>query len=311
LIYYLVDFANSPEPGAARTFINVDLGFDEAQYGVLASLGFAFLFSAASLFAGGVVDRVDPRFLLPASGVVWSSSMFWQASGQSFPDILIARMVSGLAQAFCNPAAYAVLSKVYPEEQRASVNGIYSSGLYLGGGLAALSIILNTAVGWRELCAIVGGIGVFLAALTFIILRPVAPQASLSREQEEETELLLAGVDDEEVGSKHDEMEQTMVNLRRLLTDGTTVWLLVATGLRFMAGFIIGVWIIPFYRAQYGGAIGAEFALLKASVNGIAGSVSASAGGILTDKLTASNPSAELWVPAAGSNRCISVPTER
>ena len=54
--------------------------------------------------------------------------------------------------------------------------------------------------------------------------------------------------------------------------------LLLASGLRFMGGFTLGVWIVPFYREAFPGEIGTEFALLKAAVNGVAGSVSAIGG---------------------------------
>eukprot|EP00965_Chrysotila_dentata_P123594 4086149-Pleurochrysis_carterae.AAC.2 len=53
-----------------------------------------------------------------------------------------------------------------------------------------------------------------------------------------------------------------------------------------MAGFCIGVWIVPFYREAFPAEIGVRFALLKASVNGIAGAASAAGGGFLTDKLS-------------------------
>ena len=61
--------------------------------------------------------------------------------------------------------------------------------------------------------------------------------------------------------------------------------LLGASALRFLAGFTIGVWIVPFYREAFPGSIGTEFALIKAAVNGVAGSVSATAGGVLADSL--------------------------
>ena len=54
----------------------------------------------------------------------------------------------------------------------------------------------------------------------------------------------------------------------------------------YLAGFSIGVWVVPFYRARFPTEIGTEFALIKASVNGVAGSISATGGGLLADKLS-------------------------
>ena len=64
LPFYTVDFKAAPSEEAVRQFMNLDVGFNEAQYGVLASIGFAALFALASLVAGGLVDRVDNRILL-------------------------------------------------------------------------------------------------------------------------------------------------------------------------------------------------------------------------------------------------------
>ena len=63
LIFYVVDFKTATTDEAARLFMNVDIGFDAAQYGILASIGFAALFSLTSLVAGGLVDRYDTRNL--------------------------------------------------------------------------------------------------------------------------------------------------------------------------------------------------------------------------------------------------------
>ena len=86
-----------------------------------------------------------------------------------------------------------------------------------------------------------------------------------------------------------------------MLGDPLVRALLVASGLRFMGGFTLGVWIVPFYRSAFPGEIGTEFALLKAAVNGVAGSVSAVGGGYLADRWSRTEPRAVVWLPAMGS----------
>ena len=39
LIFYTVDFKAAPSDETIRLFMNVDVGFDQAQYGLLASIG--------------------------------------------------------------------------------------------------------------------------------------------------------------------------------------------------------------------------------------------------------------------------------
>ena len=86
-----------------------------------------------------------------------------------------------------------------------------------------------------------------------------------------------------------------------LLGDVSVRWLLLASAFRFMAGYTIGVWVVPFYRGAFPGSIGDEFALLKAGVNGIAGAASATLGGAVVDRLSTSQPRYAQLVPAAGS----------
>lgn len=38
-------------------------------------------------------------------------------------------------------------------------NAFYSSGVYLGGALASLSILLDNSLGWRDTSLLCGGIG--------------------------------------------------------------------------------------------------------------------------------------------------------
>ena len=107
LIFYLVDFnpataaaaASDAASDAVRLYMNIDLGFDEAQYAVLASVGFAALFSAASVIAGRAADRFDPRVLLAVSGTVWSAAIAWQGAARSFADLLGSRLLLGFSQA--------------------------------------------------------------------------------------------------------------------------------------------------------------------------------------------------------------------
>lgn len=338
IIFYVVDFGRAPTEEAARIFMNVDIGFDETQYGILASIGFTVLFALTSLFAGTAVDRFEPRGLLSITVVVWSLAMVWQAQAHSFADVLGSRMLSGFGQAFTNPAAYTILGRQYPPDRRASVNGIYSSGLYFGGGLAALSILIDNQLGWRQLSTLVGALGLGLAFVGQLTLpstpppptptlpqpvtRPPAPSAtqrlSGGRQPPQESDRLLTSLDEassetqaesKSVGPAEtasiadvaDAPPSVLESLSELFASPTVRWLLLASGLRFLAGFSLGVWVVPFYRGAFPGQIGPEFALLKAGVNGIGGSISAAGGGVLTDRLCQRDSRYAQWVPALGS----------
>jgi predicted MFS family arabinose efflux permease len=315
LIFYTVDFKTLPSDEAVRMFMNVDIGFDEAQYGVLASIGFAAVFSVTSLFAGGLVDRVDSRNLLAGTSLLWSTSTVATGAVHSFPQVLGARVASGVGQAFANPASYTILGRLYSEEQRATVNGLFASSVYLGGGLAALSVILDERFGWRSLYMFVGGLALAATAVARLSLPAVppltqTPNADDARPLDDE-ESDISGeatpgessslIQSSGAGTGAVGLAGTIGLLSDLASEPTVRLLLLASTLRFLAGFTIGVWVVPFYREQFPGSIGAEFALIKACVNGVAGSVSATGGGIAADRLSRKDERFQLWVPAIGS----------
>ena len=308
LIFYTVDFKTPASDEAMRLFMNVDVGFDEAQYGVLASIGFAALFSITSLIAGGLVDKADPRSLLAGTAVLWSGATIGTGAASSFSQVLGARTLTGVGQAFGNPASYTILGKLYPEEQRATVNGLFASSVYFGGGLAALSVLLDDALGWRALHVLIGGLGIGAACVARASIPPLSASTldaggdeeagerrPLRRPSDGETENDGGGA------AAAVSAEESLAALRALLAEPTVALLLLASTFRFLAGFTIGVWIVPFYRQAFPGSIGAEFALIKAAVNGVAGSASATGGGLLADRLAARDRRLQLGVPALGS----------
>ncbi|KAK3255610.1 hypothetical protein CYMTET_35217 [Cymbomonas tetramitiformis] len=68
LVYYVNNFdppAGMDPAEAARRFANIDLGYGEQQYALLASFGFTAVFAAASLVAGRLADKqARPRCCL-------------------------------------------------------------------------------------------------------------------------------------------------------------------------------------------------------------------------------------------------------
>merc|ERR1719483_1707198 len=97
IIFYIVDFSKGAQ-AQPEQFINVALGFDEASYGLIASLAFSALFASTSLLAGAAVDRVDTRALLAGSGVLWGGAMLLQGQASAFSELLGSRVLLGFSQ---------------------------------------------------------------------------------------------------------------------------------------------------------------------------------------------------------------------
>jgi MFS family permease len=88
-----------------------------------------------------------------------------QAIGHNFWDILYSRLGLGITESLAAPACYALIAAYFPMAERGAANGVYSCGIYIGGGLASLSILIARSAGWRMACVIVGGIGIAIGIL--------------------------------------------------------------------------------------------------------------------------------------------------
>lgn len=105
---------------------------NKAQYGVLAGVGFTLVFGLATLVAGRLTDALDRRFLHTGAILVWSLATSAHGTCKNFNCVLMTRILIGMGQAFNAPACYGLITLYFPDSHRATANGIYSTGTYLG-----------------------------------------------------------------------------------------------------------------------------------------------------------------------------------
>uniref|UniRef100_A0A0G4FQ32 Major facilitator superfamily (MFS) profile domain-containing protein n=1 Tax=Chromera velia CCMP2878 TaxID=1169474 RepID=A0A0G4FQ32_9ALVE len=336
LLSYLVDFQADPLDVRSKfEFMNVDLSFDASAYSLLASIVFSLLYAFTGVFAGRVVDTREKRNVAAWSCGLWSVATFLQGASQSFEQLAAARVLQGVAQAFCAPAAYSILADAASASRRATANSLYSSGVYLGQALASLSILLDTRIGWRATCAVVGASGLLSAFLPYLSV-PATPPASLpsssssspsSEDSSRSLPVVLSFEDEDKASSSSSSSPSSSPSssvgkgterrgeadlievgenfpevLQKILSNKVVVLTLIATAFRFAAGFAIGVWKAPLFRALYP-EDASTFSLVNAGIVGGAGALSSVGGGLLSDALEKRGQSAagRALVPAVAS----------
>ena len=209
------------------------------------------------------------------------------------------RAVIGASQAFFNPAAYTLIAELFPKKMIGSINGIFSSGIYLGGGLASLSIILDSVVGWRQTLVVVGGIGLAAALMCLVLIND-------PRSFPETRAIAVAAEANNPGGNKKSfDASEALAGLREVFQSRDAQLLFAASALRFCAGFSIAIWKAPFVFAKFPGSESA-FAGSNAAVVACGGFLSSLVGGYLSDRLASPTdptvqPRARCWVPAVGS----------
>ncbi|MGH9580703.1 MAG: MFS transporter [Terriglobales bacterium] len=144
--------------------IKAEFGLSYGQLGLLGTV-FNLIHSPANVVLGHMADRTSPRRVMTFGVLFWSAATFLSGLAGSFRQLLFARALVGVGEAAYAPAGTAVLTAVFPREARARAQGVFNTGMFLGGAVGlALGGILAESVGWRSAFFIVGVPGLLLAA---------------------------------------------------------------------------------------------------------------------------------------------------
>jgi MFS family permease len=156
---------------------------NKADWGLVLGC-FKWTYAVLSPFGGYVADRFGKRWVITASLFTWSLVTWWTGHVDSFQELMAARALMGLSEAFYIPAALALISEHHFGDTRSRAVGLHQTGIYLGqilGGFAGY-MADSPDHGWRWAFSTCGMIGVIYALPLLALLRdpvktPVAAEA--------------------------------------------------------------------------------------------------------------------------------------
>lgn len=153
-------------PGLAH-----ELGFSSVQMGLIFS-AFGWTYAAAQIPGGWLVDRVSPRVLYTTALVLWSLATVFLGLTASFVGLFVLRMAVGALEAPAYPINNRVVTTWFPERERATAIGFYTSGQFIGLALLTPFLAwLQHAFGWHMVFVITGGIGILWALIWYAVYR--------------------------------------------------------------------------------------------------------------------------------------------
>lgn len=138
VIVYVLNFIDRQIISILANDIKRDLGLTDGDLGFLYGTAFGVFYSLFGIPLGKLADGWTRTRLLTLGLSLWS--VMTAASGFAKNGAMLAgaRIGVGIGEATASPSAYSLLSDWFPKEKRATALAIYSSGLYLGGGLSLL-----------------------------------------------------------------------------------------------------------------------------------------------------------------------------
>jgi len=136
VIVYILNFIDRQILSILAQDIKRDLQLQDAQIGFLYGTAFAVFYALFGIPLGRLADSWYRGRLIAIGLALWSSMTALSGFANSFGVLALARIGVGIGEASASPAAYSMISDLFPKERRATALSIYSSGLYIGGGLS-------------------------------------------------------------------------------------------------------------------------------------------------------------------------------
>ncbi len=201
-----------------------------ANWGIVLGC-FKWVYAGLSPIGGYVADRFSRRHVIAFSLLIWSAVTWWTGHVESYQQLVIARAIMGVSEAFYIPAALALIAEFHAGPTRSRAIGIHQMGIYAGiivGGFTGYAAD-DPAIGWRMVFTICGVIGILYSLPLFAALRN--PPRDESHEQRSTSPLLAA---------------------RELLSNHDFLLLVLYFTLPALAGWVVKDWMPDILKQQFG-----------------------------------------------------------
>lgn len=189
LLVYIFNFIDRQILSILAEEIKADLGISDSEIGFLYGTAFAIFYAVFGIPLGRLADTWVRKNLIAIGLLFWSAMTALSGTARNFGMLAVYRIGVGIGEASASPAAFSMLADYFSPKQRATVSGIYASGVYIGAGIGIFlgGLILDSwhAVypdhessplnlkGWHVAFFAVGLPGILMAAWVATLKEPV------------------------------------------------------------------------------------------------------------------------------------------
>jgi MFS family permease len=118
--------------------IKADLGLDDTDFAFLLGVAFAVFFALFGLPIGRWADRYSRRAIIGIGIFLWSVMTVACGLAGNFWELFLARVGVAVGEAALAPAAFSMISDLFPREKLGRALGVYQAGAFIGAGAALL-----------------------------------------------------------------------------------------------------------------------------------------------------------------------------
>lgn len=240
---------------------------------------FKWVYAFLSPIGGYVADRFSRRLTICGSLFVWSAVTWWTGHVTTYNDLLMARSLMGISEAFYIPAALALIADYHTGHTRSRAVGLHQMAIYCGVIIGGFGGYVADApnLGWRFAFDACGVFGMLYALPLVYFLRD--PPRVLAVAEDAKASPMRAAV--------------------QLLTNFSFILLVLYFTLPALAGWVVRDWMPAILKQEFniGQGKAGVAATLYWQVAAIFGAIF---GGWLADRWMRVNSRGRIFVSALG-----------
>ncbi|QOV92390.1 MFS transporter [Humisphaera borealis] len=275
---------------------------------------FKWVYAFLSPVGGFVADRFGRRLTICGSLFVWSAVTWWTGHVETYTQLLWARSMMGISEAFYIPAALALITDYHTGPTRSRAVGMHQMAIYIGVIIGGFGGYVADApnLGWRLAFDVCGVFGMLYAIPLAIALRdPVGRNRSEKAEAATDSPALppgSAGVSPSGapvLAYETPSPRKPETVLSGLLLNPSFILLVLYFTLPALAGWVVRDWMPAILKKEFiiGQGPSGVAATLPWQAAAIIGAV---AGGVLADRWTRTNIRGRIYTSAIGM--CLIIP---
>jgi len=191
LVTYVLSFIDRNVLAILVGPIREEFAISDFQFSILHGWSFTLLYVGLGVPFGWLVDRFSRKWIILGGVVFWSVMTSLSGFARSFSSLFLVRVGVGVGEASLSPAAYSMLSDVFPPQRLRWATCIFAMGITLGTGIsymvggvlydffshsAELAAIAPTIQPWQATFISVGLLGLLVVALLCCVREPLRRQ---------------------------------------------------------------------------------------------------------------------------------------
>jgi len=132
---------------------------------------FLWIYAFMSPVSGIIADRLNRKWLIVGSLLVWSTVTMLMGYATSFNQLLVLRAIMGISEAFYIPAGLALIADYHQGKTRSIAIGIHTTGIYLGQAFGGFGAAIAENFSWQFTFHSFGWIGIIYSLVLVVFLK--------------------------------------------------------------------------------------------------------------------------------------------